>query len=65
MKAQDCYIKLVGIGDDPIAPTVSEHRVWDKELFLQAKAKYFAEHSNEDERRGVLEISHGEYLLLK
>jgi len=61
MNAQDCYIKLVGIGDKVIKPTVSAHRVWDKKLFLACKAKEYANHKNEDERRGVIEISSAEY----
>jgi len=65
MKAQDCWIKLIGIGDKVVKPTFSEHRVWDKELFLASKATQYANHTNEDERRGVVEISHSEYLANK
>lgn len=63
MNAQDCYIKLIGFNDEPTV--VSAHRVWDKELFLESKTKYFFTHPNEDERRSVIEISHAEYLRSK
>ena len=60
MHAQDCYLKYIDkTGEHPV--TVSEHRVWDKDLFVHTRAEYFANHKNEDERRTVVEINKYEF----
>lgn len=59
MYFQDCYVKYVN--DKTGAVVVSEHRVWDKRLFLESRDKAAINHTNEDERGRVFEISAVEF----
>ncbi len=54
MKPTDIYLRLTDANGNS---TYSEHRVWDKEMFLSRRIAYFETHRNEDERRAVTEIN--------
>lgn len=59
MQSQDCYIKYTN--DQTGAVVRSEHRVWDKNLFLTKRDTAARNHTNDDERGVVVEITREEF----
>lgn len=59
MHFQDCYVKYTNAETGAIVR--SEHRVWDKELFVTSRDNAARNHNNEDERGKVEEISWSEF----
>jgi len=59
MHSQDCYVKYTNAKTGQIVR--SEHRVWDKELFVTSRDTAARTHKNADEVGKVEEISWAEF----